>query len=138
MTVLSTDQKSIINQANPTNQELSLGDKLYDISNYGLVAVRLAVTAAANVTAATVTIPVRMRIVDVIVQCTATSGSGTLTLRTGTTAISDAIVCAVNHTMGRAGTLDDAQVAIAAGATLNAIANGANDRGVVYIIGQPY
>ena len=123
-----------LNRINATAQQADLTGRLGATP----FVVRVAVDAAANSTAKTLTWPYDGYIVDVVVQSNATSSSGTLTLRTGTTAISDAIACATNHALARAGTLDDAQVDVSAGTTLNLIANGANDRGTVYITGMRY
>jgi len=127
------DIESFANAA-PANQAAEMGELL----GRGLYAERVVVDAAANSTAKTFTVKYDMYIVDVVVQCNATSSSGTLTLRNGTTAISDGIACAANHALDRAATLDDAQVTIAAGTELNLIANGAGDRGTVYVIGYRY
>ena len=70
----------------------------------------------------------------VVVQARAASGSGTATVRVGTNAVSDAIVMAVDTTMVRAGTLNDAYTTLAAGDNLNVITNGANDRGLVTVV----
>jgi len=123
-----------LNQINATAQQADLATAMQN----RMVVVRVVVDAAANSTAKTFTVPYDMYIVDVVVQCTAANASGTLTLRTGTTAISDGIACATNHAVDRAATLDDAQVTRTAGETLNLIANGANDRGVAYIYGIRY
>lgn len=83
----------------------------------------------------TVTVPYDLKIFEVIVQCTSANASGTLTLRNGTTAITDAIVCAVDKVIVRAGTLDDAETTITTSESINVIANGAADRGIMYIVG---
>jgi hypothetical protein len=123
-----------LQSGNAVNQDAAIGDRLAATP----VVVRVVVDAAANATAKTFNIPYDMYLVDVVVQSNATSGSGTLTVRTGTTAISDAIACATNHALDRAATLDDAQVTLTASTTYNVIANGANDRGTVYLIGMRY
>ena len=76
-----------------------------------------------------------MKLIDILLRSKATSGSGTMTLRRVTTAISDAIVCAVDLTIGRAGTISDFGEDLVAGETLNIITAGANDRGDVRLIG---
>ena len=67
--------------------------------------------------------------------CSSDLGSGTLTLRKATTAISDAMECATDKKVVYSASIDDAQSTLAAGDNVNIIANGANDRGVVTIIG---
>ena len=81
-------------------------------------------------------VPFDFEILDVVVQCTAANASGTLKLTDGTSDITDAIVCAVDKTIGRAGTIDDAKSSLSAGDTLKVVSNGAADRGTVTIIGK--
>lgn len=82
-----------------------------------------------------VTIPYDMEVIDVVVQCTADNSGGTLTLKNGTNAISDAIVCAVDKTIKRAATIDDAYSTLYTTSTVTVDAHGANDRGIMWIIG---
>ena len=82
-----------------------------------------------------VTIPYDMEVIDVIVQCTGANTNGTLTLKNGTNAISDAIVCAVDTTITRAGKIDDAYSTLYTTSTVTVVAHGANDRGIMWIIG---
>ena len=142
MSIISSRQQEIINNDNPTFQEVSLGDKLQSAATYGMQVVRIVVddTAAAGFD---FTMPVAMNIADVVVQAQAAATTGTLQLRRTTTAITDAIVAAVNHTLGRAATIDDEQATTTAGETLNFISTG-NDsaeagkvRAIVYIYGSP-
>ena len=120
-----------LNRAGAALQEADLSGRLLQTP----VVVRTAVTADAT-GGATVSVPYDMKIIDVTVQCTAANASGTLTLRSGTTAITDAIACATNHAIDRAATIDDAQASIATTDNINLLANGAGDRGVVYILGM--
>lgn len=78
--------------------------------------------------------PVGLRIRDVIVECTGANASGTLKLTDGTTDITNAMICAVDKVIVRAGTIDDAKSSLAEGASIVVIANGASDRGTVTII----
>lgn len=121
-----------LNRMNPTSQELQLGTELYSQTP---IIISTAVTAAANSTAASVTIPCAMRILLVMTECTAANGSGTLTLRNGTTAITNAMACSTDKAVAYASSVDDAVSTVAAGDNVNIIANGANDRGVVTIFG---
>ena len=82
-----------------------------------------------------VTIPYDMEVIDVVVQCTGANVNGTLTLKNGTNAISDAIVCAVDTTITRAATIDDAYSTLYTTSTVTVDANGADDRGIMWIIG---
>lgn len=72
-------------------------------------------------------------VTDVEVVCTAANGGGTVTVRKGTDAISDAIACAVLDTVARAATLDQDFTTFAAGDTISVITNGAGDRGKVIV-----
>lgn len=65
---------------------------------------------------------------------TATNASGTLQVRRGTTGITDAMACATANAVDKADTITQASKDITAGETLNVIANGAADRGEVYLM----
>ena len=78
----------------------------------------------------------KLEIIDVIVQARATSASGTATVRTGTTAISDAIAMATDKAVVHAGTIDDAHSEIAKDGNINVITNGAADRGKITLVVQ--
>jgi len=82
-----------------------------------------------------VTIPYDMEVIDIVVQCTAASGGGTLILENGGTAVSDAIICAVDKVITRAGTIDDAQSTLLTTSTVTVDAGQAGDRGIMWIIG---
>jgi len=131
--MLSTTQKTKLDNDNPTNQEISAGTELFNASNYALYYLICSVTADATGEKA-VTVPFACEIVDVIVQARATSGGGTMTVKAGANAVTDAIRCAVDTTITRAGTINDAYSTLAAGATLTVDANGAADRGLVIIV----
>ena len=132
---ISTVEASKLNQDNPEFEKMQFGTEIKAIQDNAMVVVRAAVAADAT-SGQSITIPVDMYITDVVVQCTATNASGTLTLRNSTTAITDAIACDTNHAIDRAATIDDAQASIATTDSINVIANGAADRGVVYITGM--
>ena len=82
-----------------------------------------------------VTIPYDMEVIDVVVQCTGANGNGTLTLKNGGTAVTDAIICAVDKTITRAGTIDDSVSTLYTTSAVTVDAHGANDRGIMWIIG---
>jgi hypothetical protein len=102
------------------------------------------VTIQAEVTegAATVSIfdadaPFKFEIVDIIVQARGASTNGTMKITDGTNDISDAITCAVDKVVSRAGTLDAAYSTIAAGGTLVVVCAGdavASTVGLVTIV----
>lgn len=98
------------------------------------VIVKKAVTADAT-GELSITIPYDMEVVDVIVQCTAANASGSLTLKKGGTAVTDAIACVTDKVIARAGTIDDAYSTLYTTSTVTVDANGANDRGIMWIIG---
>ena len=135
MSQITAAKADKLNRMHPTFQEMQFGTDVYEISRYSPVIISTAVTAAANSTAKSVTIPFAMRVLFVVTECTAASGSGTLTLRKATTAISNAMECATDNKVVYSASIDDAQSTLAAGDNVNIIANGANDRGVVTIIG---
>lgn len=134
---LTTTERDILDKQLPINQQTALGTEIYDmqqIQAYEPIVLTAAVTADAT-GGQSITVPYAMTIIDAWVVCTAANASGTLTLRSSTNAISDAITCAVDTTLTRAGTLDDAYTAITTSTSLNVIANGASDRGIIYIMG---
>lgn len=81
-----------------------------------------------------IVIPYACEIVDVIVQARAASAGGTALLKKGATAISDAIIMAVDKVIDRAGTIDDAQSSLLPSDTLTVTTNGAADRGLVTVL----
>lgn len=131
---IDSTEESKLNQHDPDFERMQIGTDIKEIQDNAMVVIRAAVTADAT-SGQTITIPVGIIIADVVVQCTATNASGTLTLRNSTTAITDAIACDTNHAIDRAATIDDAQASIATTDSINVIANGAADRGTVYIYG---
>jgi hypothetical protein len=135
MAQITASKADKLNRMHPTFQELQFGTDVYEISQYSPVIISTAVTSAANATAKSVTIPFAMRVLFVVTECIGASGSGTLTLRKATTAITDAMECATDKKVVYSASIDDAQSTLAAGDNVNIIANGANDKGVVTIIG---
>lgn len=134
--MLTSIQAAKVDKSNPVSQDVGLGTRVRETELYSPVVIQCSITGAANSTAASfTTAPCNFTIIDVIVRATATSENGTVTVRTGTTSISNAIAMATNHAITRAGSLDDAQVAVTKGTVLNAITAASGDRGVVTIIG---
>ena len=105
-----------------------------DITTLGTSQSSKAVTADAT-GALSIDVPYDMTIIDAWAVCTTANASGTLTVRSGTNAITSAIVCAVDTTLSRTTLIDDDYSAITTSTSLNVIANGAADRGIVYIMG---
>ena len=81
-----------------------------------------------------VPIPFKCEVIDVIVQCRAASGGGTATLKKGSTAITDAIIMAVDKVITRAGTIDDAQSSLNEGDAVSVDCANAADRGLVTLL----
>lgn len=133
MSRLTANEASIIDNMNPDTEKVSLGSKIRNVEQYGLCILEASITADAT-SGLSVTVPFACEVIDVIVQARAASGGGTATVRVSTNAISDAIVMAVDTTIVRAGTINDAYSTLAAGDSLNVITNGAADRGLVEII----
>jgi hypothetical protein len=109
---------------------------MYDIKYDRLADVyALTVDITADATSEkTVPIPFACVVVDAIVECRAANVAGTLTLKKGSTAITDAMICAVDKVIVRAGTIDDAQSTLAEGDAVSVDANGASDRGRMTIL----
>jgi predicted metalloprotease with PDZ domain len=134
---LTINEKNIINTSSADNQKTEIGTELYNVQQiqaYEPILLSYAVTADAS-SGLSIDVPYDMTITDVWTVCTAANGSGTLTLRSATNAISSAITCAVDTTLSRTSSLDDAYTAITTATSLNVISNGAGDRGIIYIMG---
>lgn len=83
----------------------------------------------------TVSIPVGSEIVDAVVQCTASNGSGSITLKTGADSpisISDAMACVTLDTVARMGTIDQTYKIVGSDGVI-AVPNGIDDSGDVYV-----
>lgn len=86
-----------------------------------------------------VTVPFGIEVLDMIIQARGNSTNGTMKLNDGTNDITDAVVCAVDTTITRAGTIDDSKASIAAGADLGIICAGdtvANTKGLITIVAR--
>lgn len=68
--------------------------------------------------------PFKFQVLDVIIQARGASTSGTMKLTNGTNDITDTIVCAVDKTLGRAGTIDVAYSEIDVDETLEVVCAG--------------
>lgn len=140
LTAISDAAEDRLNRLDTSAQKDALGTVIQStqagvavLETGALYVLSVNITAAANSTAATISVPFACEVVDVVVQARATSGSGTATLRKTTTAITNAIVMDTDLAITRAGTIDDAQSTLAAGDNLNVITAGANDRGLVSV-----
>lgn len=80
-------------------------------------------------------IPVGAEIMDVVVHCTTSNGSGTMTVKTNALSpatITDAIACVTAQVVARAASIVQAYKIVGADG-IAVFANGAADAGVVYI-----
>lgn len=96
-------------------------------------------TGAASILIFDAVCPFKLRIVDVIIEPRGASANGTMKITNGTNDITNAMVCAVDKTMVRAGTIDDAYSTIAAGGTIEVVCAGdavASTIGMVTIIAE--
>jgi len=133
--ILSDVFKDVINRMHPDTQKVGLGDEIQLLGVYSPVILTYAVTADATGGLA-IPVPFNFEILSVMVQCRATSGSGSMQLKKGSTAITDAIACATDKANVRDGSIDDAQSTITTADTLSVWANGANDRALITIVGK--
>lgn len=137
MAQMSTITRDRLNKLNPEFQRAQVGTTLYEASQYSPVIFRKEIAAAANSTAlAAFTAPFAMRIVDIIVEATATVSGGTVTPKKGTTAMCAAIACAADKAVTHmsAGAVV-AALELAAGDVVNLSTVNAGDRGIVTFIG---
>ena len=81
-------------------------------------------TGAASVKIYDADAPFKFEVLEVIVQPRGASTNGTMKVTDGTTDITDAMTCAVDKTIARATTIDDAAATIAAGGTLEVVCAG--------------
>lgn len=81
-----------------------------------------------------VPIPFKCEVIDVIAQAKAAEGGGTVTLKKGSTAITNAMVFTVDKTITRAGTIDDAVSTLNEGDAVSVDCANAGDRGFVSIL----
>jgi len=145
MAILTADQVSRLNNDNDLAKEVSLGSKIFEaqgkcgidiaeIGIYPLLALTYFVQADATGGVTILTAQFPLEVVDAFVVCTTANGSGTLTLRKATTAISSAITCAVQSVLARTASIAVAQYQLAVGDTLTVVANGAADRGKITVL----
>ena len=133
-TLMNQAEADAVDNIDPRSQISQVGERIREIQATGLVVQRVDVTADASA-GADFLVDYAMVLLDVLVRATATSGSGTLTLRRLTTAISSAVVCAVDEVLSRTTTITDAGQVLAVGETLNIIAAGAANRGEMFLVG---
>lgn len=94
----------------------------------------LAVYSSVDGADGAVTLTRNLLVFDVSVTCTNTSANGTITINNVAAAITDAIVCATDTNVTRAGTINDANNAVASGNLINIVRAGdavANTKGQI-------
>jgi len=134
MALITDAMKQVLNRLTAGTQKNSIGDAVSSLSTGSLCCVKVSITADATGELA-VTIPFDFELVDVIVQARATSGSGTVTVKKGVNAITNAIVMDTDTTITRAGTINDAYSSLVVGDTVTVDTANAADRGLVTLVG---
>ena len=94
----------------------------------------VSITASGTTAVKAVNIPQGATIVDVVVHCTYSNASGTITVRKADAgaSITDAIACETLDALDRAATIDQTYKVVGADG-IECVANGADDKGDVYI-----
>jgi hypothetical protein len=124
-----------LDSVDTVRQDVGLGAKILELTTAAPIIVKFAITADAT-SGLTIPIPYDFELLEASVQCTTANAAGTATIRKTTTAITDAMIMAVDKVVVRAGTIDDAQSTILTTDSINVITNGADDRGIVTMIGK--
>jgi hypothetical protein len=99
--------------------------------------IKMTTITASAIAGINFTMPFAMDITMVMIDCTANVTGGTIKLRTQTTDISDAIVCAVSGAITVSENIVTAVKRTTVGQTLNFISNDAGVRATAYVIGTP-
>ena len=133
--LMTSAEAGKIDKDTPDAQVVALGTKVYTLSWGSMIAIPVVIDGDYHTTAKTVTIPCDFELVDVVVQARATTTSASAIVRKTTTAITNEIIMAVDTTITRAGTIDDAQSTILTTDNINVITHAAGDRGLVTLIG---
>lgn len=121
-----------LNDSSPAAKNARLGDRVKELQQRTLCIQRVPVEADASGGLA-FTAEYSGELVDAWVVCTAANASGTLGIRRSTTALTTLMVCAVIDVLTRTALVLQSGKTITEGETLNVKANGASDRGVVYM-----
>jgi len=122
-----------------TRLDVTPNQQLDELNKYSPVIVKYDITADATGGVTMLTAPFAMQILDFTVLAQATSASGTVTPRKATNAMCTAITMATDGSVARmtAGAVvaNAARLILAKGDTVTLVTNGANDRGIVTLIG---
>lgn len=122
MAILTAKQAETLNNICNGFKSVLLGDRLKNAETYDLVQLSINITTGST-SNQTVTVPFGVEIIDLIIQCRGTSTNGTMKGSIGSD-VTDAIVCATDTAITKAGTIDDSKSTVAAGGTLGIICAG--------------
>lgn len=128
---MAETEAQALNTLMPGNLNVRLGDRLKAQDNFHIQEVIVAADASGG---QNFVAEVSGDLVDAFVHCTATNAAGTIGCRRSTTNMTTLMVCATVGNVVRTTNVVQGQKAIVAGETLNAKANGASDRGILYLI----
>ena len=117
------------------NQPKTANQQINDLNQFGAFLIKYDVASDTSTAKAAFVAPFPMQILDITVIAQATSSGGTITPRKGTDAMCTAITCAVDGAVARfaagATVANAARMILTTGDTVNVIAAGAGDRGIV-------
>ncbi len=130
--LLTEAEAQAVNNLMPGNLNAKLGDRVKELQDKTLFIQRIPVAVDAS-GGLNFTVEYSGELVDAWVVCTAANASGTLQIRRSTTALTTAMICAVIDVLVRNALILQSGKTLVAGETLNVKANGASDRGVVYM-----
>ena len=147
MSIFGARDKRLLNRGDPMLARTKLGTDLQSLekghietsyARFPIAIVYQVTTGSSSINIYNATMPWAFEIVDVIIQCQGTSTNGTLKITNGTQDITDAMTCAVDNTMDRAATIDNAYSTLAADDTLEIVCAGdvvGSTKALVTIIG---
>jgi len=133
--ILASEAALLLDRGEPENDIAKPGSRVRDLELYAPVVLIARVTADATGGLA-VEVPFPMEVDIAFVEARATVSTGTLTLRKGSSAITDAITCNTDQACTSCGMMVAAQEVLAEGDALNVVANLAAVRGKVTIYGH--
>ena len=107
------------NEINPTKLNVLTSKVVIPV-----IITEIITTGAAEVKIFDAAAPFKFRILDVIIEPRGASTNGTMKITNGTNDITNAMTCAVDKTIARAGTIDDAYSTISAGGSLSVVCAG--------------
>ena len=130
--VLTDGDAWALETASPANKNAQLGARVQELQANTLYIQRVPVTADASAGTG-FAVEVSGELVDMWVVCTSSNASGTLGIRRVATALTTLVACVTVDVEARTALLLQSGKTLVAGETLNVKANGAADRGVVYL-----